>query len=327
MRRMWHETKDQWPSAALFLVYWLVVYGLDVFRWRKPANRPDDMLRSVLYLHFLLPVIAGAMVSWWRRYKPGGITGAMLVGAAVLVLDAAAVLTWHFFEFRYWESSSNESGFELPVLVIALGLFGALLGLIGSAAAKGLGDLLTRWRSPAGTVVSLFPHQPGEGDGGAAVKTRLGGAEPIIPRRLLRVAAVLAWGAAMAVLFGVIPPMTADIARMAPRAIPAFAANAILNALIGGVLFAPLSRQIAGTGKVLVVMVAFVALLLGCALLDAASALVAHGAAGPVVAACLAGAAGDLGAGVLALVAALQRHDRSSGSRCITTATAGTTCK
>jgi hypothetical protein len=306
---MWHETKDHWPSAALFLVYWLIAFGLDVFRWHKPENRPDDMLRSVLCLHFLLPVIAGAMVSWWRRNKPGGITGAMLAGAAVLVLDAAAVLTWHFFDFRYWESGSNESVFELPVLVIALGLCGALLGLIGAGAATGLGGLPARWRSPAGTLVSLFPDQPGEGDGGAAVKTRLGGGEKPIPRRLLRVAAVLAWGAAIAVLFGVIPPLTADIARMAPRAIPAFAVNAILNVLIGVVWLAPVSHRSAGAGKALVVMVGFVAMLLGCALLDAASALAAHGPARPVVVlACLAGAAGDLGAGVLALVAAFRRH-------------------
>jgi hypothetical protein len=310
---MWYEIKNHRPSAALFLVYWLIVFGLDVFRWHKPENRPDDMLRSVLYLHFLLPVIAGAMVAWWRRSRPGGITGGMLAGATVLVLDAAAVLTWHFFDFRYWESSTNESGFELPVLVIALGLFGALLGLIGAAGATGLGSLLDRWRRPSAPFVSLFPDQPREGDGGSAVKTRLGGAEPVILRRLLRVAAALAWGAAIAVLFGVIPPLTADgIARTAPRAIPAFAANAILNVLIGVVLLVPISRRSAGAGNVLVVMAGFVALLLGCALLDAASALVAHGPARFVAAlACLAGAAGDLGAGVLALVAAFRSHGRN----------------
>ncbi len=312
MRRMWCEIKDHRPSAALFLVYWLIILGLDVLRWRKPANRPDDMLRSVLYLHFLLPVIAGAMMSWWRRYQPGGTTGAMLAGAAVLVLDAAAVLTWHFFDFRYWEPSSNESVFELPVLVIALGLFGALLGLIGAAGATGLGSLLDRWRRPSAPLVSLFPDQPREDDGALAFKTRGGGAEAVSLRRLLRVAAALAWGAAIALLFGVIPPLTADIARMAPRAIPAFLLNAILNVLIGVVLLAPVSRRSAGAGKVLVVMVGFVALLLGCALLDAASALVGHGPAKPVVVlACLAGAAGDLGAGVLALVAAFRRQGRN----------------
>jgi hypothetical protein len=313
MRRLWNEIKDHQLASAIFLIYWLIVFGLDVFRWHKPANRPDDMLRSVLYLHFLLPVIAGAMVSWWRRYRSGGITGAMLAGAAVLVLDAAAVLTWHFFDFRYWESSSNESVFELPVLLIALALFGALLGLIGATGATGLGDLLDRWRRPSAPLVSLFPDQPAEGDGGAAVKTRLGGAEKVTPRRLQRVAAGLAWGAAVAVLVGVIPPLTADgIARTAPRAIPAFAVNAILNVLIGFVLLVPVSRRSAGAGNVLVVMAGFVALLLGCALLDAASALVAHGPSRLVAAlACLAGATGDLGAGVLALVAAFRRHGRN----------------
>lgn len=313
MRRLWNETKDHQLASAVFLVYWLIVFALDVFRWHKPANRPDDMLRSVLYLHFLLPVIAGAIVSWWRRSKPGGITASMLAGAAVLVLDTAAVLTWHFFDFRYWESSSNESVFELPVLVIALALFGALLGLIGAAGVTALRDLLDRWRRPSAPLVLLFPDQPAEGGGGPAVKTRLGGAEKVIPRRLPRVAAGLAWGAAVAVLVGVIPPLTADgIARTAPRAIPAFAVNAILNVLIGVVLLVPVSRRSAGAGKVLVVMAGFVALLLGCALLDAASALGVHGPARFVAAlACLAGAAGAVGAGVLALVAAFRRHGRN----------------
>jgi hypothetical protein len=310
MRRLWNEIKDHQLASAAFLVYWLIVFGLYVFRWHKPENPPAEMAQSVLYLHFLLPVIAGAIVSWWRQSKPGGVTVSMLVGAAVVNLDTAAVLTWQLLrDFRYWASSSNESFYELPVLVIALGLFGALLGLIGAAGANGLEGLLARWRNPAGTLVTLFSHRPGEGDGGAVVRTRRDGAETVILRRLLRVAAVLAWAAAITVLFGVIPPLTADIAHMAPRAIPAFAVNAILNVLIGVVFLTPVSRRSSGAGKVLVVMASLVALLLGCALLDAASALVAHGPTRPVAAlACLAGSAGDLGAGVVALVAVFRRH-------------------
>jgi hypothetical protein len=233
----------------------------------------------------------------------------MLTGATVLVLDAAALLTYKFFDSRYWESSSNESIFELPVLLIGLGLLGALLGLIGAAGATALGDLLDRWQKPTPALVSLFADQLAQGEGGAAVKTRVGGAGKVIPGRLLRVASGLTWGAAVMVVFGVIPALAAsNIARTAPRAVPAFAANAILNVLIGIALLVPLSRRNTAGGKVLVVVAGFLSLLLGFALLDAASALAAHGAARLVAAlACLAGAAGDLGAGILALVAALRR--------------------
>jgi hypothetical protein len=100
---------------------------------------------------------------------------------------------------------------------------------------------------------------------------------------------------------------------MAPRAIPAFAVNAILNVLIGIAMLAPMARRKLGAGKVLVVIGGLVSLLLGFALLDAASVLAAGGPGRLLAAvACLAGAACNLGAGVLALVAAF-RHERSCG--------------
>jgi hypothetical protein len=114
--------------------------------------------------------------------------------------------------------------------------------------------------------------------------------------------------AAVIVLFVVIPALVADnISVSAPRALPAFAANAILNGLIAIALFAPVSRRSTAAGKTLVVVGSFVSLLLGFALLDAASALTAHGGR-LLAAACWTGAAADLAAGVLALVAVFRRH-------------------
>jgi hypothetical protein len=209
----------------------------------------------------------------------------MLAGAAVLIVDAAALLTYKFVEFRYWESSgSNESIFELPVLLIALGLLGSLLGLIGAAGSRALG--------------------------GAAVSVSPGRAGGILPRRVLLLPGVLALGAGAVVALVVIPAVTggALLPTASARAAKAFTINAILNVLIGILLLAPVSRRNAGAGKVLVVMAGFVGLLLGSALLDAASALMGDSPAMPVAAvACFVCAAGDLGAGVLALVAALRR--------------------
>jgi hypothetical protein len=282
---MWNEFKERRLSAALFLLYWLMAFGLDAFGWRKPANRPD-MVQPVISLHLLLPVIAGALVSWWRRRRPGRIAGGMLAGAAVLVMDATAVVAHQLIAFEA-SGDSAESIFEVPVFLIALGLFGSLLGLAGAAGSAGIGRLLDRGHPP---VVGAAP------------------ASRVIPRRFLRAAGGLALGVAAAVVLAVVPPVAAQASAgsVPGRAATGFTVNAMLNVLIGMGLLAPISWRSAGAGKVLVVMAGFVSLLLGSALLDGGAALTRHGAGmrGPAVA-CFGGAAGDLGAGVLALVAAL----------------------
>lgn len=315
MRRMWNEVKAHRLATTLLLLYWLIAFGLDAFGWQKPENRPD-MVPTVIYLHFLLPVISGALLGWWRRNTPGRIAGPMMAGAVVLVVDAAAVLAHQWIAFNFGETGdSSERITELPVFLIAIGLVGSLLGLIGATGATGLSHLVDRWRKRAVGSASPPADQEVARDVGAAVKPDIGRVGGIMPRRLLRVAGGLALGTAVIVAFGVIPALAADdIARRAPRAIPAFAVNAILNVLIGIAMVAPVAWWNAGAGKVLVVIGGFVSLLLGFALLDAASALAAGGLARLLAAvACLAGAACNLGAGVLALVAAFRRDERGRG--------------
>ena len=61
MRRTWNEIKNHRRASGLFLLYWLIVLGLHVFRWNAPLNT-QDIVPPVLGLHLLLPIIAGAMV-------------------------------------------------------------------------------------------------------------------------------------------------------------------------------------------------------------------------------------------------------------------------
>lgn len=311
MRRMWNEIRGHRLSATLFLLYWVAVFSLDAFGWKKPADRPEDMVQPVISLHLLLSVIAGALIAWWRRSASGRITGGMIAGATVIVIDVAALLTHQFIAFALREpSTSGESAFELPVLLIAVGLLGAILGLIGAAGSTGLGRVLDRWHEPSAADLQLG------GVGGAAVQTRFSGAGGMIPRRLLRVAGGLVLGAALVVLLVVIPTLAADgIAWTAPRAIPAFVVNAVLNVLIGIALLAPVSRRSSGAGKVLIVMAGFVSLLLGFALLDAAAALMGHHGSAKLLSAlaCFAGAAADLGAGVLGLIAVFRHYGNNYG--------------
>jgi hypothetical protein len=313
MPRLWNDIKDHQIQAVLFLLYWLIAFGLDAFGWRKPENRPD-MVLMVVCLHLLLPVGAGALVSWWRRGRPGGIAASMLAGAVVLVVDSVALLTHQWIAFNVGESGgSGERVSELPVFLIAVGLLGALLGLIGAASSAGIGHVLRPRRKPPSDLIWPFCSQRMADDGETPGDPAFSGPGGVIPRRLLRMAGGLALGAAVIVLFGVILPLAADgLARTSPKALPAFIANAVLNLVIGIGLLAPVSRRSAGPGKVLIVISGFVSLLLGFALLDAASVLGAKASVRVVAACgCLAGAAGGFGAGVLALVAAFRRNGRN----------------
>jgi hypothetical protein len=109
-------------------------------------------------LHFLLPLIAGALFSWWRRNRPGKITGAMVAGAAILAIDITLVLAYGLILNRFWESSSWAVIMERKgeffaghvVFVIAASVAGALLGLIGVAGAIGLRLVLRDKARPGG---------------------------------------------------------------------------------------------------------------------------------------------------------------------------------
>ena len=69
MQRTWKEIREHRIASALFLLYWLVVYGLYLLRWNAPKHTPD-IVHPVLELHLLLPLAAGALSSWWRRSRP-----------------------------------------------------------------------------------------------------------------------------------------------------------------------------------------------------------------------------------------------------------------
>src|ERR1017187_5308037 len=152
-------------------------------------------------------------------------------------------------------------------------------------------------------------NQPGPGDGVAAETSLLGGAGGTVPRWMLLLAASLAFGIAVIVALGVIPPVRTDtFAGARPgAAATTFAVNAILNVLVGIALLAAVPWRSGGAGKVLIVVAGVVGLLLGSALLDAAGAFMGHGPGmRTAVVICFAGAAGDLGAGVLVLIAAFR---------------------
>jgi hypothetical protein len=150
MGRIWNEIKDHQLASAVFVVYWLAVCGLYLSRWNAPKNAPD-LARPVLELHLLLPLAAGALFSWWRGLKPGGITGGMAAGATVFAIDFSLVLTYGLILNRFWESSGGKGALFIGnvAFLLASGVIGSVLGLIGAAGRLVLGSVLRCRQKPA----------------------------------------------------------------------------------------------------------------------------------------------------------------------------------
>jgi hypothetical protein len=302
MPRILSEIKVHPIASALFVLYWLAVYGLYAFRWKAPTGSAD-LVPPVLALHLLLPFIAGIFVSWWRRRRGGSITGGMLVGATVFAIDFALVLAYPLILDSFWALPTEKVLIGLIVhlmFVTAAGLIGALFGLIGSAGAIAV---TSSWQERAApSVCALDLANQFEED---AVR------DPgwIIPRRMLFAAGGLLVGVATTVLLGVIPSVLTDTS---PKATPnsaatGFAIVVILNLLIGLALLVPIRWRSVGAGKVLVVTTGSLGLLLGLMLLDGGAAFAGRPGMRAVAIACFGCGAVNLGAGALALAAAFRR--------------------
>lgn len=130
-------------------------------------------------------------------------------------------------------------------------------------------------------------------------------------RRSLLVGAALLAAVALAIAFGVVPPVRSDaFPRATPaRAAAAFRVNVALDVLAAAVLLLVATRSTSRTrlSTTALASTAFVVILLGVALLDAASAMSGHGPAmrapTTILFAC---AAADLAVGVLVVATTLR---------------------
>jgi hypothetical protein len=128
MRRLWHDIQTHQRAAVVFLVYW-VAAALAAAR-----DSPG------LLLLFATPLIAGALVGWWRSTERilGGLLAGVLTGALVsLVVDVREVVGW-IQHGRVRGIRGDEMLEWLVFLVVA----GGLLGMAGA----GLAILLRRSR-------------------------------------------------------------------------------------------------------------------------------------------------------------------------------------
>jgi hypothetical protein len=125
MRKLWHDIQTHQRAAVAFLVYWVAA---------ALAAAEDS---PGLLLLFATPLIAGALMGWWRsteRIRGGLLTG-VLTGALVsLVMDVREVVGW-IQHGRVRGLRGDEMLEWLVFLVVA----GGLLGMAGAGLAIVLG--------------------------------------------------------------------------------------------------------------------------------------------------------------------------------------------
>jgi len=137
MTRLWHDLQTHGLAAVLFLLYWLAT--LTVQRMTDYGGTPN----AVVVLLLTTPLIAGALVGWWRRAMPepahrwrDRITGGMLVGvltfAITMVVTKGGVIDEVISGIR--RSPYFEGGEMLGMFTVGC-VVGVLLGSVGAALA------------------------------------------------------------------------------------------------------------------------------------------------------------------------------------------------
>ncbi len=143
MRQLWQDIQTHRLAAALFLVFWLAIWGITWATWQ------ESMSPLALGLHLLLLFVAGALVGWWRNTTAGSIGGGMLAGLLLNVINCAFLFV--FDEILRWTgraqpdpelTASIEWWGNLPwflifaVIGIVLGMVGGLIGALLAAALR-----------------------------------------------------------------------------------------------------------------------------------------------------------------------------------------------
>lgn len=274
MQRIWDDIRTHRLASALFAAWWLALTLLNFIGPRRSQGLEEQ-------LHFLLPVIAGALVCWWRRFGPERITGGTLAGATVLLLDSALQLPRELMD-------ALARGKELPealkqfvdVEVLALaafsGILGAVLGFVGALVAVAFANARTSAAEPVDNVTAI-------------------GGRRIMPRPMLAVAGGLVLVATVIFASGI-----------AGRAVPPHITT--VNFLVAVALLAPISRWSDDTGRALALIAGFVSFSLGSGVLILSGFTWAERPAMLSVAVSVAALA-QLGGGVLALIATFRKPD------------------
>ena len=135
MRKLWQDIQAHKRAAVLFLVYWLATLAVVPITWVSGIPSP------VVVLLLTTPLIAGALVGWWRsstsehatrwqdRIRSGMLAGVLVAEITLFVMKGGVVyevIGW----MRGWEFFGQWG--EVAGFIIVGGVFGVLLGLAGA---------------------------------------------------------------------------------------------------------------------------------------------------------------------------------------------------
>jgi len=125
MRKLWQDIQTHQRAAVLFLVYWLACTVVALSVWFDTTQGAVLLATS--------PLIAGALVGWWRsseRIRGGMLAGVLSGGLTGLAMDVFEVITW----IQHGRVRNFQMDEALGFLILFL-VVGALLGLAGAALA------------------------------------------------------------------------------------------------------------------------------------------------------------------------------------------------
>ncbi len=151
MRQLWHDIQTHRLAAALFLVFWLALWGITWATWQ------EGMHPLVFGLHVLLLFVAGALVGWWRNTTAGSIGGGMLAGLLLCVINLAILLV--FDEILRWPgrpqpdpelNSTTMALWEELLFFLIFAVIGSVLGMVGGLIGALLAAALRRVRGGGG---------------------------------------------------------------------------------------------------------------------------------------------------------------------------------
>jgi hypothetical protein len=152
MRRLCIDIRTHWPSALLFLAYWLAAWILDAAISIARRGGVGGSRSPVLFVLACLvsPVLAAALAAWWRA--PEGVRhsfGAAALSGAVICEANVAVIFCEDAGVSTLITGGSKVAFDVLLGVLTVAVIGGVFGLL-AALAVWLFRTLALLRSPPG---------------------------------------------------------------------------------------------------------------------------------------------------------------------------------
>jgi hypothetical protein len=140
MRDLWQDIRAHKLAAIIYLFFWIGILVAEVITFDRNVAAP------VMPFLFIIPLLAGGMVGWWRKATPeraarmgNWLWGGMLAGVLSSEITFIVMKGGAADELIGWMQGRRFQGVEVLEFLIAFGIVGVLLGLCGAALARAVG--------------------------------------------------------------------------------------------------------------------------------------------------------------------------------------------